>query len=206
MCGVFLTIGLISNCQCFLVELVWIIFTPKLCIILASPTMDTLAISNEREEIALLVASLAERPDGGELWGEIAREERRGEETIKDQMSSGQSAVCSLTQKCNLQQRENVWFLLSSQCFQSSCLSLSLSLSSSRKSSPVHDWGGKNWPGLNGSGFYFVFLTGDNFPCRRKRNTADSGYGSEQPLDRRWSQEFSQEVRSHPVLYAWSVA
>lgn len=30
---------------------------------------------------------------------------------------------------------------------------------------------------------------------RRKRNTADSGYGSEQPLDRRWSQEFSQEVR-----------
>ena len=67
MCGVFLTIGLISNCQCFLLELVWIIFTPKLCIILASPTMDTLAISNEREEIALLVASLAERPDGGEL-------------------------------------------------------------------------------------------------------------------------------------------
>ena len=36
-------------------------------------------------------------------------------------------------------------------------------------------------------------------PCpnfRRKRNTADSGYGSEQPLDRRWSQEFSQEVGS----------
>jgi len=29
--------------------------------------------------------------------------------------------------------------------------------------------------------------------ARRKRNTADSGYGSEQPLDRRWSQEFSQE-------------
>ena len=45
--------------------LVWIIFTPKLCIILASPTMDTLAISNEREEIALLVASLAGPPDGG---------------------------------------------------------------------------------------------------------------------------------------------
>ena len=33
------------------------------------------------------------------------------------------------------------------------------------------------------------------FNFRRKRNTADSGYGSEQPLDRRWSQEFSQEVR-----------
>ena len=33
-----------------------------------------------------------------------------------------------------------------------------------------------------------------HFYCRRKRNTADSGYGSEQPLDRRWSQEFSQEV------------
>lgn len=34
-------------------------------------------------------------------------------------------------------------------------------------------------------------LSGD---ARRKRHTADSGYGSEQPLDRRWSQEFSQEV------------
>jgi Leucine-rich repeat (LRR) protein len=34
-------------------------------------------------------------------------------------------------------------------------------------------------------------LCGD---ARRKRHTADSGYGSEQPLDRRWSQEFSQEV------------
>ncbi len=30
--------------------------------------------------------------------------------------------------------------------------------------------------------------------ARRKRHTADSGYGSEQPLDRRWSQEFAQEV------------
>jgi len=33
--------------------------------------------------------------------------------------------------------------------------------------------------------------------ARRKRNTADSGYGSEQPLDRRWSQEFSQEADQH---------
>jgi len=33
--------------------------------------------------------------------------------------------------------------------------------------------------------------------ARRKRNTADSGYGSEQPLDRRWSQEFSQETDQH---------
>jgi len=32
--------------------------------------------------------------------------------------------------------------------------------------------------------------------ARRKRNTADSGYGSEQPLDRRWSQEFSQEAEA----------
>jgi len=33
--------------------------------------------------------------------------------------------------------------------------------------------------------------------ARRKRNTADSGYGSEQPLDRRWSQEFAhEEVKS----------
>eukprot|EP00096_Caligus_rogercresseyi_P004500 TRINITY_DN1879_c0_g1_i2.p1 TRINITY_DN1879_c0_g1~~TRINITY_DN1879_c0_g1_i2.p1 ORF type:complete len:855 (+),score=187.66 TRINITY_DN1879_c0_g1_i2:95-2659(+) len=33
------------------------------------------------------------------------------------------------------------------------------------------------------------------FHCdpRRKRNTADSGYGSEQPLERRWSQDFNQE-------------
>ena len=36
------------------------------------------------------------------------------------------------------------------------------------------------------------FCNGD---ARRKRHTADSGYGSEQPLDRRWSQEFAQEVR-----------
>jgi len=34
--------------------------------------------------------------------------------------------------------------------------------------------------------------------ARRKRNTADSGYGSEQPLDRRWSQEFSQEDSKNP--------
>ena len=33
--------------------------------------------------------------------------------------------------------------------------------------------------------------------ARRKRNTADSGYGSEQPLDRRWSQEFAHEVSFH---------
>ncbi len=30
--------------------------------------------------------------------------------------------------------------------------------------------------------------------ARRKRHTADSGYGSEQTGDRRWSQEFSHEV------------
>ena len=51
--------------------------------------MDTLAISNEREEIALLVASLAGRPDGGNCEGRL--EEREREETIKDQMSSRQS-------------------------------------------------------------------------------------------------------------------
>ena len=33
-----------------------------------------------------------------------------------------------------------------------------------------------------------------NEDARRKRHTADSGYGSEQPLDRRWSQDFAQEV------------
>ena len=63
----------------FSVELVGIIFLTKLCIILASPTMDTLTISNEREreEIALLVAALTVPPDGGELCGEIGGEERR---------------------------------------------------------------------------------------------------------------------------------
>ena len=61
----------------FSVGLVWIIFTPKLCIIQPVPTMDTLAISNEREEIALLVASLAGPPDGGGIVREIAAEERR---------------------------------------------------------------------------------------------------------------------------------
>ena len=39
------------------------------------------------------------------------------------------------------------------------------------------------------------FGNGFGADARRKRHTADSGYGSEQPLDRRWSQEFGQEVR-----------
>ncbi|XP_059086577.1 leucine-rich repeat and calponin homology domain-containing protein-like isoform X4 [Tigriopus californicus] len=38
------------------------------------------------------------------------------------------------------------------------------------------------------------FTNGFSSDARRKRHTADSGYGSEQPLDRRWSQELSQEV------------
>ena len=41
-------------------------------------------------------------------------------------------------------------------------------------------------------------LAGNGAACnedaRKKRHTADSGYGSEQPLDKRWSQEFTQEV------------
>ena len=40
----------------------------------------------------------------------------------------------------------------------------------------------------------FRFASGFGADARRKRHTADSGYGSEQPLDRRWSQEFNQEV------------
>ena len=40
------------------------------------------------------------------------------------------------------------------------------------------------------------FANGFGADARRKRHTADSGYGSEQPLDRRWSQEFSQDVSS----------
>ena len=88
MC-VFLTIGLSLKLPVFSGELVWIIFTPELCIIAASPTMDTLAISNEREEIALLAAPLSGQPDGGNCKGRL--EERRDEETIKDQMSSRQS-------------------------------------------------------------------------------------------------------------------
>merc|ERR1719438_518567 len=39
----------------------------------------------------------------------------------------------------------------------------------------------------------FRFANGFGADARRKRHTADSGYGSEQPLDRRWSQDFSQE-------------
>merc|ERR1719225_496283 len=39
----------------------------------------------------------------------------------------------------------------------------------------------------------FRFNSGFGADARRKRHTADSGYGSEQPLDRRWSQEFNQE-------------
>ena len=42
----------------------------------------------------------------------------------------------------------------------------------------------------------FRFASGFGADARRKRHTADSGYGSEQPLDRRWSQEFNQEVRA----------
>ena len=46
----------------------------------------------------------------------------------------------------------------------------------------------------------FRFANGFNADARRKRHTADSGYGSEQPLDRRWSQEFSQDVSSDVSL------
>ncbi|CAB4060338.1 unnamed protein product [Lepeophtheirus salmonis] len=36
-------------------------------------------------------------------------------------------------------------------------------------------------------------------PRRKRKNTADSGYGSEQPLERRWSQDFNQEIQDyHP--------
>ena len=40
----------------------------------------------------------------------------------------------------------------------------------------------------------YRFGSGFGADARRKRHTADSGYGSEQPLDRRWSQDFSQDV------------
>jgi len=43
----------------------------------------------------------------------------------------------------------------------------------------------------------FRFASGFGADARRKRHTADSGYGSEQPLDRRWSQEFNQEADHH---------
>ena len=55
---------------------------------------------------------------------------------------------------------------------------------------------------LNCSYVYFPlivmyrFANGFGADARRKRHTADSGYGSEQPLDRRWSQDFSQDVSS----------
>ena len=41
------------------------------------------------------------------------------------------------------------------------------------------------------------FGNGFGADARRKRHTADSGYGSEQPLDRRWSQDFSQDVSKY---------
>ena len=41
---------------------------------------------------------------------------------------------------------------------------------------------------------FYRFANGFGADARRKRHTADSGYGSEQPLDRRWSQDFSQDV------------
>ena len=66
------------------------IHTPKLCIIQPSPQWTALAISNEREKIALLVVSLAGPPDGGNCEGRL-EERREREETIKDQMSSRQS-------------------------------------------------------------------------------------------------------------------
>ncbi|XP_071749902.1 leucine-rich repeat and calponin homology domain-containing protein isoform X6 [Lepeophtheirus salmonis] len=48
---------------------------------------------------------------------------------------------------------------------------------------------------LSDMGFNNMF----NCDPRRKRNTADSGYGSEQPLERRWSQDFNQEIQDyHP--------
>ena len=52
--------------------------------------------------------------------------------------------------------------------------------------------------------FYFRFGSGFGADARRKRHTADSGYGSEQPLDRRWSQEFGHEVR-HILLHLFPV-
>ena len=43
----------------------------------------------------------------------------------------------------------------------------------------------------------YRFGNGFGADARRKRHTADSGYGSEQPLDRRWSQDFSQDVSKY---------
>ena len=53
------------------------IHTPKLCIIQPSPQWTPLAISNEREKIALLVVSLAGQPDGGIVRGDWRRGEER---------------------------------------------------------------------------------------------------------------------------------
>ena len=51
----------------------------------------------------------------------------------------------------------------------------------------------------------FRFASGFGADARRKRHTADSGYGSEQPLDRRWSQEFNQEVSRKKLRFFLSV-
>ena len=46
------------------------------------------------------------------------------------------------------------------------------------------------------------FGNGFGADARRKRHTADSGYASEHPLVRRWSQDFSQDVSlSNNILY-----
>ena len=47
----------------------------------------------------------------------------------------------------------------------------------------------------------YRFASGFGADARRKRHTADSGYGSEQPLDRRWSQEFNQEVQFFFIVF-----
>ena len=53
---------------------------PKLCIIQPSPQWTPLAISNEGEKIALLLVSLAGRPDGGIVRGDCRRERERERE------------------------------------------------------------------------------------------------------------------------------
>ena len=63
------------------------------------------------------------------------------------------------------QSLSNVWFLLRSQCFQSSCLSLSRPPG---KVAQCMTEQGKNWPGLNES-FLFCFSNGRSFSFQAEK-------------------------------------
>ena len=106
-----------------------------------------LAISNEREEIALLVVSPAAPPDGGIERGE---EGERRHWRIKCLLSS-------LTQKCNLQQEKMFGSSSVPNVFNHP---VSLSLPPPGKVAQCMTEQGKNWPGMNESVFVILSSNG----------------------------------------------